>query len=126
MTEVLLHFDVDPGSNIKVAAAELQVRCATLSTIRTATCEAVVTRGVSDVVLVLNLATDVLTAAASTLVALKLVIEMVKAIAAELGLRNVEVEVGIDEIAPEALTEAHTRKLIAAKPGPRGQLRRRH
>ena len=117
MTEVALHFDVDPGTGMKAPAAELAARCATVSGVQTAACDAVVTRGVNDVVLVLNLATDVLTAAASTLAALKLVIETVKGIAIELGLRNVKVEVEMEEIPSEELTEAHAKKLITAKAG---------
>ncbi len=109
MPEIVLHFDA--GADAATVANTLRERTAALPGVEAATAEAYPSRGVQEVILALTLASTVLETSASTLDALKHFIESCKGVAGALGLRHPRVELGMQQIAPEALTQEHAKEL---------------
>jgi hypothetical protein len=116
MTQIALHFEIAPGVDPEAAARDLAEGCLALSNVEAAEGEAIAARGPSEVVLILTLATGTLTAAASTLKALKSVIVTAKDLGETLGLRKAKVEDGRKLVAPDQLTEADTKRLMSKGP----------
>ena len=114
MSEFVLHFDADSGVDLDTLAEKLQQRSAALAEVDSAAAEIDRSRStVTDVLLALTLAATVLNNTTTALVALKQTIAAVKAVAEELGLRNVRVEVGMTQVPPADLTEKQATQALA-------------
>lgn len=105
MPEIVLHFDA--GTDADAVAKLLQVQANTLEGVTGAEAEVYPKRGAPEIILVLTVATTLLTQGASTLDALKKFIESAKGVGHALGLGNLRVEVGSQQVAPAALTAEH-------------------
>jgi hypothetical protein len=121
MTNFTLHFDAEPGMDAVAVARQLQERCAKLAEIEDARSKAMRDRafGVDDILLVLTISTELLTAGALSLEALKRLIIAAKGVAEELGLKKVTVEGDGARVRPEELTDADVQFIAAsARPAP--------
>ena len=116
MSEIALHFDIEPGTDAEGAALALAARCQSLPNVSKASSDVISTRGMSEIILFLTLATGGLSAATTTLTALKSVIEAAKGVGKSLGLRKPKIEDGSKTIRVEDLTEADAERLLTTKP----------
>jgi hypothetical protein len=109
MTNLTLHFDVEPGVDATAAAKELQLRCAQLAEFEAARSEALEDRaiGPDEIILFLNVSAQVMTAGALTLEGLKHLIAAAKDVAKELGLTNVKLQSGPDAIPENEIAQQH-------------------
>jgi hypothetical protein len=116
MTDVTLHFDVEPGQNRAVLAQELQERCAELFEIEAARSNPMDTRvvGADDILLVLTVSAKILGAGALTLEGLHRVLVGVKKIANDLGVKSFTIEGDGGLVSPEELTEGDAKFIDAA------------
>jgi hypothetical protein len=109
MPEIILHFDA--GADAEKLAKALQEHAITLPGVEVAEADAYPSRGMEEIILTLTLATTVLQNGATTLDALKRFIESCKGVAGALGLGHPRVEVGMQQIEPEALTAEHAKQV---------------
>ncbi len=125
MTDLTLHFDVEPGQDRAVLARELEERCAKLAEVEAARAKSMETRvvGVDDVLLVLTVSAKILTAGALTLEGLHKVLVAMQDIAKDLGIKNFTFEGAGALVKPENATEADAKFIEVASNSAK---RRRH
>jgi hypothetical protein len=116
MTDVILHFDAEPGQDRVALAQELQERCAKMAEIEAARSNPMDTRvvGADDILLVLTISAKILGAGALTLEGLHRVLVGVKKIANDLGLKRFTVEGDGGLVSLEELTEGDAKFIGAA------------
>lgn len=112
MPEIVLHFD--SAGDAEAIAKQLQERAAELPGVAEAQAEASRSRGVTEIILILNVAVELIGTSASALDVVKRLIESGKGVWGALGLAHPRVEVGMRQIAPEALTAHHAEELLKA------------
>ena len=114
MPELVLHFDPDSGIDLDAAAKALQAHCAGVDQVEAASSEVDKSRtSLPDVLLILTMATTVLSNSATALEALQKTIHALKGVAEELGLRHVRVEAGMSQTPAADLTEAQAKEALA-------------
>jgi hypothetical protein len=111
MPEIILHFEA--SGDAEATAVQLQQRVATLPGVEAAEAEASRSRGVVEIILTLQLAAALFGGAAGALDQLKRMIESGKGVWHALGLGQPKVEVGMERVAPDALTETHAKELVS-------------
>jgi len=108
MTELVLHFDPDSGIDAAAAAEALTRQLADMEAVDAASSEVDQSRtSLPDVLIIVTMATTLLSNSATALDALRKAIHAAKGVAEELGLRNPRVEVGMTQVPTDELSDAH-------------------
>ncbi len=114
MPELVIHFDPDSGVDADAVAKTLAQHSTGLENVESATSEVDHSRAsLPDVLLVLTMATTVLTNSSMMLDALQKTIHALKGVAAELGLKNPRVEAGMAQVPASDLTEAQATQALS-------------
>lgn len=113
MAELMLHFDPDSGVDPDAIAEALRRRAADMPEITAASVETDHSRtDIPDILMVITMATTVLSGSAAALDALRKTIHALKGVAEELGLRNARVEVGMRQVPAAELTDAQATQAL--------------
>jgi hypothetical protein len=119
VSEIVLHFTAGPGTDLSGLQAALERRTAALQGVQKARAEVEDNRDpVTTVLLTLTLGAELFSHGADMLDALKRFIDSAKGVAESLGLRDARLEVGMQQVPPEALTAAHAAEITGAKSAP--------
>lgn len=118
MAELVLHFDPAEGVDPGAAVEALRRRLTELAEVADASAEVDHARtSLPDVLVVLTMATTILTNGATALDALRKAIHAAKGLAEELGLRNARAEVGMAQVPVATLTDAQAREALQPSGG---------
>jgi hypothetical protein len=116
MGKLTVFFEAAPGSDLQHAAAAVQEKAAALPNVESASAQSMVTHslGPQEIMMGLQVATNVMTAATTGIIGLTALIQALKKLSDEVpALSRVLVQVGLKKVPADQLTEQDLQKLAA-------------
>lgn len=116
MPNLTVFFEAVPGADLQQAAESIQTRAATLPNVESASAQPMVTHGLGpqEIIMGLQIATNVMTAATTGVITLTGLLVALKKLADEVpALSRIMVQVGLKKVPADQLTEQDMQKLAA-------------